>query len=231
MPTVNINDFPAFQKAVINEFGFKLKDYLDVATKTIQNGIRSLIITEIQNSHEYKLLLDNSSSGPDFRADFGTNRLGGPLRDMLNVFANQVSLESKARKTPRDIKVRLTFNIVEGDFEKVCELPSVQYISEPSGSVINWLKWILKEGSTVMRGWTIDYDLSASAKLRSRTGRAIMRRLGPKRQELGYRPWRLPPPFFGDDEDYNFVTRALTSEHFKRAVSKLISKTLIETRI
>ena len=79
-------------------------------------------------------------------------------------------------------------------------LPQASYVSESSGLLVEWLRWLLLEGNAVL---VKDYFfLNKSGIDKSRTGLGIM-------VEKRSRNWSIPPRFAGTSGD-NFATRALS---------------------
>jgi hypothetical protein len=179
-----------FQKEIVREIGLKLSSILPVALGKIRTMLGNVIRERIAASPEYQAI-----SGGRFRGELGLPDGAKRINDIMNIWAEGISVTySKGAGTLGMISI----GILESSWEDVLGSAEAEltYTSSKGAKTLEWLRWMLKEGSRVIVN---SYDFIPQARS-SRTGLGIMvkRRGG----------WKVPAQFAGTDND-NFATRAL----------------------
>ena len=113
------------------------------------------------------------------------------------------------RRFDAKLNGKLDINFQPADFVNLVSLPQ-GIINTEKGATLNWLSWLLREGSKpIIIGY--EYKPTAGAG-RSRGG--VM---------IGGTAWRIPPQFAGTETD-NFITRAFSGR--EKEIQDLFAKLL-----
>ena len=133
--------------------------------------------------------------------------------DLINL-THDFKFSRFRRISTSGVKGRLQVKFIDDQWEQVITSEG-KFVSEPSGSEIEWLRWLLKEGDKIIvRNW----DFVLGGRQFSRTGEGLMR-------ENISRGWRVPPGHSGTPRN-NFVTRAI-DENFNKVVA-MVEKELFK---
>lgn len=164
-----------------------------VASKTgpAEIRIRQLVIDAIESSPEFQSLADYSPG--DLAPEFGF--VNGLAIQQLLLTAIDRALTVRFDKSKI---VSGRFFDLKFDKDQLLNSGVGEYMSKNNN--IEWLRWLLEEGTTnVIYGYNIEYNLTPDQVRRSRSKTAIM-------EPGGY--WHVPSNFAGTDAD-NFITRAI----------------------
>ena len=183
-----------FLSNVKKEIHRKISKGGNAAAVRIANRLRQSMVMRITSSTEYIEL-----SQSKFRGELGIPNIGDRLDAVIQQWADSISVifqTSTMAGTLGQIKIGL----IAENYEDVLSLPeaSFNYTSRKGQKTLEWLRWLLLEGSQVI---VSDHQyIEDSRRGRSRTGLGIMikRRGG----------WKIPVQLAGTDGD-NFATRAL----------------------
>lgn len=163
----------------------------------IRKSIQEIIGASIRGSPEYSSLISGDlreqfGLGPDQNVEFVIDTL-------IETIQAEMKLEFVQDKSFGTIRIEL----LPPSDDLLFDIPGTSYISDASGAIVPWLRWLLFEGDSKI---LVDYeiDLSRGSRKASRTGRAIMI----KRVKNPSKGWEVPTEFSGV-EDNNWLTRAL----------------------
>lgn len=151
-----------------------------------------------------------TSDTGDLRRDFGLTqeKAVSAVKFIVNTINSNMKVEIVANDTGSRVKVKMIITILAIDVDSLLESGSVSYISQSSGELITWLKWLLSAGSRVV----ID-------------GFHVVKKEGVGRSGLGYMRdtdvFRVEPKHSGTPKN-NFITRAIIAgkEEIKESVIK-----------
>lgn len=192
-----------------------LSKYTKKAFRTTVNDmapiIKKFLIEQVTNCSEFKRLVAEEQ---DLYGAFGTTELAEVISQIPQEMEKDIVLIPKF--SGGRLLGSITFKVINKNYEKYLEIPGASYVSAKSGSLIEWLKWILIDGDVRIDEWHI---LMGTNLKGSRTGVALMKK-------GGY--WVLPDPFTGDNENNNFITRAITvdPERLNRSIINRFYKEL-----
>jgi len=176
-----------FEADVIREIKKKIRRVGATIAKRTENAIQGLITLRLSSSE-----VVDSLAGGELRAQFGL--VDGELRisNIIEMWANALNVTY----FPMVGKLgSIVIVMDEGFVNDVVNMPVASFVTE-KGSHLEWLRWLLLEGSAPIVG---EYGFKSSS--RGRTGQGIMVK---KRG----RSWSVPAQFQGV-ENNNFVTQAL----------------------
>lgn len=186
---IELPNFKAdFDKNILRE----IKSVINKAMPSIVNKIKSRLKVEfirlVKDSEEYQALVAG-----DLRGELG---LPDPtvVDRIIDAWADGIQVVFTNRGKLGVIEI----GMIQADYADVLSLPDASYVyaSRDGNTVIEWLRWLLLESTSVI---VVDYEFAASN--RGRTGLGIM----VNRSGGG---WRVPAQYAGTAND-NFVTRAL----------------------
>lgn len=185
-------EFPNLDKEL--EEGIKrevlslLNKRMDSITNAIRNRLQDSLRRAITDSPEYQSIVSGI-----LRAELGLPDTS-VLDTIIDTWANGIQVKYKTNNSFGVINI----GMIQSDYSDVLSLPEASFIyATRSGSnVIDWLRWLLLEGSSII---VVDYEFKASNKGRSGLGVMVKRDGG---------GWSIPSQFAGTSDD-NFATRAL----------------------
>lgn len=191
MSTINaslklINFEKEFNQNIIRE----IKNLLNLKMPSIVIKIKDRLKVELKNSISQSNTWQEVYSGM-LRGELGIQNTGG-LDNILDTWANGIMV-----KFNNNALGSIDIGMIQSDYSDVLTMPeaSFAYASKNTSGVIEWLRWLLLESSSII---VSSYDFTPSNK--GRTGLGIM-----KRNAGG---WRVPAEHAGSATD-NFVTRSL----------------------
>lgn len=199
-----------FNKNIKNEIRKIIAQNITGITHRIHSRIGTIIRVRIQNTLEYQSLF-----GGQLQAELG---IPNPdvIENIINTWASNFSV--KYNSSGRAFG-SLNIGLIQDDYTDVLSLPEASffYTSGNTSGVIDWLRWLLLEGSNVI---VRSYGFTGNETRGSRTGLGVM-----VSREGG--SWRVPPEFAGTASD-NFVLRALLAidKDIDRVVQEEIDKGL-----
>lgn len=168
-----------------------VKQYFNSRLQRVENAIPDLVVQSIMSEPEYGALLN----GTLFH-EFGIPDPAGRVSEILSTIRSGASIDIKSPSiSGNSIKGGFKFKMVKQDFADLLALGGSSFITE-KGSVLNWLRWLLIEGDSVI---ITDYSYSVEGQGKSRTGLGVM---------ISGGSWRVPPEFAGNIKN-NWITRAI----------------------
>lgn len=175
-----------------------LKDvevYFTKISNRIKQGIPDIVVRNIIDQPEYESLINGT-----LQYEFGITNPAGRLSEILNTIRSGAIVTIKQPKVVSNkITGGVKLQMIQKDFSDLISLGSSSFTSE-KGSQIDWLRWLLLEGDTII---ITDYIFSLGPSPYSRTGMGIMK---PKSGGV----WRVPPEYAGSINN-NWITRGLDS--------------------
>lgn len=169
----------------------EVKQYFNARIQRVENIIPDLVVQAIMSEPEYAALI-----GGTLFHEFGIPDPAGRLSEILSVIKNGTNIDIKSPSiSGNSIKGGFKFRMVKQDFSDLLALGGASFITE-KGSVLNWLRWLLVEGDSVI---ITDYSYSVDGPGKSRTGLGVM---------ISGGSWRVPPEFAGNIKN-NWITRAI----------------------
>ena len=190
--TIQLPRFDAsFNKAIKNEIRARINKHITGITHRIHARLAPIITARIQGTLEYQSLF-----GGQLQAELGIPN-PAVIDTIISVWASNFSV--KYNSSGRSFG-SLNIGLTQDDYTDVLTLPEASffYTSGNTSGVIDWLRWLLLEGSSVI---VRSYGFTGDTTRGSRTGLGVMI------QRDGLQ-WRVPPEFAGTASD-NFVLRAL----------------------
>ena len=168
-----------------------VKRYFSTRVSGIQGQISDLLINSIMSEPEYTALL-----GGSLFHEFGIPNPAARIQDIFMAIRSGGVLNVKQPSiSGNGIKGGFKISMVKQDFNDLISLGGSSFTTE-KGSTLNWLRWLLLEGDTVIIS---DYSYSVEGPGKSRTGLGVMVSGG---------SWRVPPEFAGNIKN-NWITRAI----------------------
>ncbi len=162
----------------------------------ILNAIKSRMGIEVSKELKESTVYKEITLGGSLLGQLGLSN-PSDLDDIIDAWANGIEVTYSLTKGKFGA---INIGILESTYSDVLSLPQASYVSERSGLLVEWLRWLLLEGNAVL---VKDYFfLDRSGVPGSRTGLGIM-------VESRSRNWSIPPRFAGTSGD-NFATRALS---------------------
>ena len=169
--------------------------YFNNITNKMKQNIPDIVINNIINQPEYSAL----SSG-NLQYELGITNPAARLSEILDTIRSGTLVNIKPPKIiSNKISAGIKLQMIQKDFSDLLSLGSSSFISE-KGSQIDWLRWLLLEGDSVIIS---DYNFILGANDASRTGGGIMR-------QTSGGSWRVPPEYAGNISN-NWITRGLDS--------------------
>lgn len=204
------SDFSAkFHKEVAREINLKLSSVIPGALAKIKQMLGNVVRERISMSPEYAAI-----SGGRFRGELGLPDGANRVLDIINIWAEGIVV-TYVKGSGGGLGA-ITIGILDSSWEDVLGSSQAEltYTSRRGAKTLEWLRWMLKEGSSII---VSQYDFVPRTQS-SRTGLGIMvkRRGG----------WKIPSQLAGTDND-NFATRAL--EGIEKDIDMVVRREL--TRI
>ncbi len=180
----------SLSQAVVRQLNITLLAMSADGNLKLQLG--EIIERQIKDTPEYDSLL-----GGELSAIFGLENPAPILASIIETVKNSMTVEIRpATYSSAGITAGITVNILIADFSDVLNVSGVSYDSE--GGFVDWLRWLLMAGDSVV---IVDYDVVfGSAFVGSRSDFAIMEK------NIG-KGFRVPPEFSGTVSN-NWLTRA-----------------------
>lgn len=183
---------------VIFALAKKANDLLVTMRPQIEAATRRIVREELNNSGAIRSIL-----GQDYlslKVQFGlTDDLAIKAVDqIINSIEENIEVYPQVNKGNSDLLGSLIIDVLPFNLDELLGLSSATYTSRPSGSTIDWLRWLLFQGTTIVID---DWSLFQAESVSSRTDGTIMRNTG---------AFRVEGPYAGTDGD-NFITRAIES--------------------
>lgn len=176
-----------------------MKDEMDIvlrhAAAAIQVDIANLTDQLIKETPEYASLLSGQLMGELGLADPRSkmNAILAAIRNGIQVWTTPL------RVVGRRIDGGLNIGVLTENYREILDLAEASYVSEPSGSTIPWLSWLIGAGDRIIVfNYDVEPALTPAQRSRSRSKKALM---------FKGKGWRVPPNFSGVWTD-NFLTRA-----------------------
>jgi hypothetical protein len=191
------------QSQIMNRIVESLAEHLNRAFNTavpqIQTRVRNVVREAILNSPEYTALTTGLLQG-----QLGVEHPESDFEGILDIWINSIVARSLGvSHNGRNLTGGIQIVGIQGDYTDVLSSPFASYVSLPSTSTIEWLKWLLISGnSIIVRKYYFKSANSLETRL-SRTGLGLMRA-----SKTG--TFRVPAEYAGTVND-NFVTRSLSS--------------------
>ena len=189
------NNFSSkFHKEILREINNNLFRVMPIAANSIREKLGEVVRERIMSSPEYAAI-----SGGRFRGELGLPDGAARINAIVERWAESISVRYlKGRGVGLGM---LDIGILQSDWEDVLSMGEavLTYSSRKGTKDLEWLRWLLKEGSAVI---VSQYDFEPKSAKTSRTGLGIMikRRGG----------WKIPAQYAGVEGD-NFATRALAA--------------------
>lgn len=171
----------------------EVKKYIDKRlpkiSRTIEGRIRYAIVSTLRESLEYQALTTGQ-----LRGELGIPDTSVVDRIIEAVADNAIITLDSTLGVFGGIRI----GILLDDYNDLLTMPEASYFytSNEGIKVIEWLRWMLSEGTNLI---VLDYDFDPSSN--GRTGLGVMKK------GTG---WQIPTEFAGTFND-NFLTRALAS--------------------
>lgn len=186
----------AINKAILNALIPELNKYLDKIYNRMANEIPDILINNIQSQPEYASLL-----GGELQGEFGIVDPQSRINDILTTIKNgKVVTKTPVSIAGQNIKGGIKLEMVRKDLQDLLTLGSASFTTE-NGSNLEWLKWLLTEGDSII---ITSHEFIFGSNPASRTGLGIMRQSS--------RGWRVPPEFAGSINN-NWITRAIDASN------------------
>ncbi len=150
---------------------------------TILGQIRQLLVSSVANTDVFAGLQGAFPNDPDkdLQASFGltSSQAASITQNMLSIIAGSVkdTIVGSEGNTLFIVEIKA----IDDKFNEFLSLPGASFVSTPSNSVVPWMTWLLIDPFTSIDkafGIVFQQGLSVSDLGRSRSGRALMRKLG-----------------------------------------------------
>lgn len=180
-----------FEKNIKDEVSALLNKKIPTILSNIKVRLQELLRLSITNSPEYQSIVSGI-----LRVELGIQDTG-VITTIVDTWANNIKVEYKPKSGSLGV---ISIGMIDEDYSDVLNLAeaSYSYSTNISSGVIEWLRWLLIEGSSVI---VVDYEFKPGATGRLGQGSMINRVGG---------GWSIPSQFAGTATD-NFATRALIS--------------------
>lgn len=161
-------------------------------------------------------LLSLMSDDPNgLRAHFGLSAKDAAtsVESIKNIFVD--SLKASAIKKTKNGTIGFNIRAMKKDYKLIYDnVIGASYISPPSGELIEWLKWLLVDGTSIkIVGWRY---FEREGKATSRSGLGIM--VKSKSQF-----WAIPS-IYAQDEEHNFIAEIINDPSFHTEVQLAVLK-------
>jgi len=177
--------------------GDVLRDYTK-GLVSIHDKIRVMVLDEVRtaivSTEPYQAVVNGQL---DAELGFYPNEGATRMESILQLWLQSV------RVTGPHIDgngVRLKITAIPSDYDRVLASPEASYRSNPSGSTIEWLKWMLVNADSIA-----EYSIKHGSFGNSRSGEAYMIHIGANAIGGG---WSLQPPE-GAGGGTNFIMEAM----------------------
>lgn len=183
-----------FRRELLKAVADHLTKTVDKAKSGIVRGIQGVTKTALESSGTYASLLTG-----DLWHILGLENPRLSVAAVVKAVCDSVQMTNRGvREVGGRLAGGLTIGIVRAGFQEILGISEASYISPEHGYQIDWLRWLLMEGSHLI---VADYQyLGILSPEYSRTGLGFM-----VKSKKG---WRIPEEFAGTDSD-NWITKAL----------------------
>lgn len=177
---------------------FTSRQRVDSIFRSVSTGlttlIREIVKEELYNSPEVESLLLNQFGSLKAQLGLTDDLAIEAVDDIVNLSVNTITLATVSSPADVNLIASLVIKLDGISVESYLALPSAKYISERSGSTIEWLEWLLVRGTEII---ITDWHIAPGEGNPYRSD-AIMIKRGTFRLE-GYT----------GTKDDNFITRAI----------------------
>jgi len=202
------------RRKIIDEFTKQFNSRAMSRIHTLRNSI-ALLFSETVCSSATVLSL---SSGY-LKGHFGLISGETKITQLKEALYNSVKVDFQPLKSNiNNISGGLTITALQDGYPELTENSDFYYLSGEKQYKIEWLKWLLLEGSNVIiSDYSIRFKGSSNKAIfnDSRSGFAIMVKGG---------TWRVPTTYSGTESN-NFITRSLNSSFYSK-LTKIIKNEL-----
>jgi hypothetical protein len=195
----------------------------------IVNEIRQIIVTAIARSDAFKGLLGGFPNDPerDLQAHFGLNTgtASAAGASILEIAAKSVRFTTNKGTGIFSINIRA----IEDSFSEFLNVPGGTFISEPSGSTVPWITWLLVNPNIdIPQGFNIVFanGLSSQELRSSRSGRALMRSLDAILSNGATIGGIYAVPGIGRGGKQNFIFRAIDNKAVQNEIINVFVRNL-----
>lgn len=168
--------------------------YFNKIASEIKQAIPDIVVSNIIGQPEYEALLNGT-----LQYELGITNPSGRLAEIIDTIRSGAIVNIKTPSViSNKISAGIKLQMIQRDFSDLLSLGSASFSSE-KGSEIDWLRWMLLEGDSII---ITNYDFILGPNSASRTGGGIMRKSSGS--------WRVPPEYAGTARN-NWITRGLDS--------------------
>jgi len=180
----------AFTSLILSKTTQVINRHINSVLDRMIADVRKIVVGAIETSPEVI-----SMRGGDLQGDLGFSSPDYFIRNLLGALEESVNfIFQPFYPKGKTIQGKLVFHILSNDYNKILTESWASYDS--NGYTIDWLKWLLTEGSNIVIS---NYQVIPDYRGVGRSRISIMG------HGLGF---RIPPEYAGTSED-NFITRSL----------------------
>lgn len=169
--------------------------YFNSLVSRMKETIPNIVVDNIINQPEYSALISGN-----LQYELGITNPASRVSEIIATIRSGSIISIKSPKViSNKISASIKLQMIQKDFSDLLSIGSSSFTTE-KGSQIDWLRWLLLEGDSVIIS---NYNFILGANEASRTGGGIMR-------QLNGGSWRIPPEYAGNINN-NWITRGLDS--------------------
>lgn len=169
--------------------------YFNSLVSRMKETIPNIVVDNIINQPEYSALISGN-----LQYELGITNPASRVSEIIATIRSGSIIGIKSPKViSNKISASIKLQMIQKDFSDLLSIGSSSFTTE-KGSQIDWLRWLLLEGDSVIIS---NYNFILGANEASRTGGGIMR-------QLNGGSWRIPPEYAGNINN-NWITRGLDS--------------------
>lgn len=191
-------DQKQFEKVIRQAIKDKLSSGFDKVKSSLEEATRKLVIQGIREQPAYHHILHGRLKNELGLTDEVAQTFMTGLEDLIK---KKIKLHYKMGSGKTIATIILDLLVL--NLDEIYSLPGASYISEPSGSTINWSLWTLEKGLEIIVG---GYDVSregTSVKSRSSSGMVMIK--------SGNKMWRMPRGLSGTKES-NYIVNGIVTK-------------------
>jgi len=166
--------------------------------------------------------------GSDLQAEFGLTDVAANVgvENMKYILSESlnVNIQKNILKTGAGIKVVVS-GLGPSVFSQLRNMPEGKYTSDPSGSLIAWMQWLVDAETVTIDGYGIEFGNFNT--IYQRTGRARMRPLHKESDLTGRFPWILPKYARGN-RGRNFIEDIINDPKFIETLKKQLKQAFLK---